>query len=113
MQSIKLVLTEDTPLQTRRARSIDPLLRSSIRAACEAVPEIAACYLLDARRPDTKDETMLLIFLQVDGEPESMDRVAEAFWAVLPDIPDRRGRMYVRSATDLPARYAGSEFYKR
>ncbi|MEW6159663.1 MAG: hypothetical protein AB1813_19715 [Verrucomicrobiota bacterium] len=108
----KIVVGSEVAIQTRRAQAVDPRLAAEIRRVCEACACIAACYLLDARRPAT-GETALLIATTLDGGSADMDAVAQQFQAMLRQFPAQAARTYIMSSAGFVATYAGSEFYVR
>jgi hypothetical protein len=107
----KFVLKSAVTIQTRRAQAVDPLLAAAIRRTCEASQHIAACYLLDARKPDT-GETGLIIAMTLDDEAAHLDLVTLEFQAMLRQFPAQALMTVIMSSASF-TEYAGSEFYIR
>jgi hypothetical protein len=112
MQAIpgKFALASDVALQTRRAQAVDAQLAGAIRRTCEGIPQLAACYLLDARKPETA-ETALLIAVTLDDEAAHMDLVAQQFQAMLRQFPTHASKTFIMSSAQFVHNYAGAEFY--
>jgi hypothetical protein len=107
----KLVLESNLTIQTRRAQAVDAQLATAIRRTCQEIPALAACYLLDAREPET-GKTALIIATTLD-EPARMDSVGERFQTMLRQFPSHAGKTYIMSSDNFAAEYAGAEFYIR
>ncbi|PYS82582.1 MAG: hypothetical protein DMF70_07840 [Acidobacteria bacterium] len=109
----RIELRSDVSLQFRRAQEVDPELAHSVRQVCEQCRHIAACYLLDARRPDTR-EMALIIALTVDDDDERyMDEIVQQFQAMLRQFPAQAPRTFIMSASSFAESYADAEFYSR
>lgn len=107
----KLVLESNVTIQTRRAQAVEAQLATAIRRTCQEIPELAACYLLDARQPET-GTTALIIAITID-EPARMDSIGEQFQRMLRQFPSHAGKTYIMSSDKFAAEYAGAEFYIR
>lgn len=105
------ILGADVPLQVRKAQNLPRELQEAVRARCLTIRELKACYLLDARRPDT-GATALLVALSLDDE-EQMQHAADTLWTVLSGFPSIGTNAYVLSATSLGDSISGGEFYIR
>lgn len=108
----KFGLDSDVALQFRSARDVDASLAEEIRRVCEHCRQIAACYLLDARRPDT-GEMAVIIAVTVDDETENMDSVAQQFQAMLRQFPAQLPSTFIMSSASFIESYADAEFYSR
>ena len=108
----KFVLTSEVTLQTRRAQAVDAQLAAAIRRTCEASPQLVACYLLDARKPET-GETALIIAVTLTDEVADMDSVGQQFQAMLRQFPSHASKTYIMSSVRFAHDYAGAEFYVR
>ena len=108
----KLRLIRKVDVQTRRAQAVDRQLARAIRSACQSNRCIAACYLLDARKPE-KDEIFLFIAVTVDDEAAHMDSVAQQFQTMLRQFPIQAQKTYIMSSARFIKRHAGTEFYSR
>ena len=108
----RLVLTSEVTIQTRSAQAVDTQLTAAIRHTCEEIPQLAACYLLDARKPET-GEVALIIAATLDDEAAHMDSVAQQFQTMLRQFPAQAGMTYIMSSARFIHEYAGSEFYVR
>jgi len=108
----KFLLTADTTFQFRRAQGLDARLAKEIRSVCEASEQINACYLLDARKPDT-EEMVLIIAVTLDEEAKYMDLVAQQFQAILQQFPIYSSKTFIMSSASFIDRYAGTEFYAK
>jgi hypothetical protein len=108
----KIELDSDVTLQFRRAQEVDPELAHAVRQVCEQCRHLAACYLLDARRPDT-GEMALIIALTVDNEEQNMDEIGQQFQAMLRQFPAQAPRTFIMSSLSFVESYAGAEFYSR
>ena len=108
----KFSLTSEVTLQTRRAQAVDSQLAAAIRRTCEAIPQLAACYLLDARKPETGD-TALIIAVTLADEAAHMDSAAQQFQTMLRQFPTHASKTYIMSSARFAHDYAGSEFYVR
>jgi hypothetical protein len=106
------VLTSEVPIQTRRAQAVDADLAAAIRGYCESIPYIIACYLLDARKPDT-DEIVLLIAVTLDDEAAHLVWVGQQFQAMLQRFPAQAGKTFITGSVEFAQSYAGTEFYVR
>ena len=108
----KFALTSEVTIQTRRAQAVDAQLAAAVRRTCEAIPQLAACYLLDARKPET-GETALIIATTLDDEAAHFDSVAQRFQAMLRQFPSQATNTYIMSSARFAPNYAGAEFYVR
>lgn len=108
----KFSLSADVPLQTRRAQAVEKSLSEAILGVCRASQEIAACYLLDARKPNT-EEIGLIIALTVSDEPHQMDQLAQRFQSMLREFPEQARKTVIMSSATFLAAYEGTEFYSR
>jgi hypothetical protein len=108
----KFALTSKVTLQTRRAQAVDAQLATAIRRTCEASPQLAACYLLDARKPET-GEMALIIAVTLADEAADMDSIAQQFQAMLRQFPTHASKTYIMSSARFARDYAGAEFYVR
>ena len=108
----KLRLISKVEVQTRRAQAVDPQLAGAIRSACQSNRCIAACYLLDARKPET-EEIVLFIAVTVDDEAAHMDSVAQQFQTMLRQFPIQAPKTFIMSSAGFIERHAGTEFYTR
>jgi hypothetical protein len=106
------VLTSETTIQTRRAQTVDAELATAIRGYCESIPYIIACYLLDARKPDT-EEIVLIIAVTLDDEAAHLVWVGQQFQAMLQRFPAQAGKTFIKGSGELTDRHAGTEFYVR
>jgi UTP-glucose-1-phosphate uridylyltransferase len=107
----KYVLGSDVMLQTRRAQAVDVQLANAIRRTCQEIPELVACYLLDARRPETGE--MALIIATTLDDAARMDSVAEEFQTMLRQFPSEASKTYIMLSGKFARDYAGAEFYVR
>ena len=110
--SNKFVLTSEVTLQTRRAQAVDAQFAAAVRRTCKATPQLAACYLLDARKPETR-ETALVIAVTLDDEAAHMDSVAQQFQAMLREFPIQAPKTVIMSSASFIDRHTGTEFYTR
>jgi hypothetical protein len=108
----KFVLSADVTIQTRRAQNLSPSLKTAIRKLCESNPSIVACFVLDARRPDTGAVALLVAVTLESGEAE-MDSIATQFQAMLRQFPEQAKSAFLTSSRQFVDQYAGSEFYVR
>ena len=108
----KSVLTSDVTFQTRRAQAVDAEFAEAVRSTCMASEHIAACYLLDARKPET-GEMVLIVALTLDDEAAGLDSVALKFQTMLHQFPAQAGKTYLMSSAGFAHDYAGAEFYVR
>ena len=108
----RIELESDVSLQFRGAQEVDPELAHAVRQVCEQCRHLAACYLLDARRPDTR-EMALIIALTVDNEEQNMDEIAQKFQAMLRQFPTQAPRTFIMSSSSFVESYAGAEIYER
>jgi hypothetical protein len=106
------VPSSDVTIQLGRPQSLDPRFTEGIQRFCQQSPQIAACYILDARRPSTGELTMI-IAVTLDDEAKQLDRVIDQLKAILPDLPSQAERTMIMGATPLLLSYAGEEFYLR
>jgi hypothetical protein len=105
-------LDSDVTLQFRRAQDVDAHFADGVRKVCERCRQIAACYLLDARRPDT-GEMAVIIAVTVDNEAENMGTVAQQFQAMLRQAPAPLPSTFIMSSSSFIESYGGAEFYSR
>ena len=109
----KLTLQSDVEIQTRRAQSVNPQFAEAIREVLKTNNEVIACYLLDARKPDS-DEIIQIIALTVENEAKDIDFVSQKLWEMmLEKFPDRVATTYIMSSATFKERYSGFEFYVR
>jgi hypothetical protein len=108
----KFILQSDEMIQTRRAQTVDPQLAGAIRQACTANSNVIACYLLDARKPNTND-IVLIIAVTVEDETKNIDLVAQQLWEMLQRFPTYLSKTFIMSSVNFRDRYFGSEFYIR
>jgi hypothetical protein len=108
----KIKLTQDVPLQTRRAQALPAPLADAIHAVCRARTEISACYVLDVRKPET-EEVGLIIAVTVDDEVRNLDEVAQAFQIALHDFPEQAHKTFIMSAVTFLPQHEGAIFYAR
>ena len=106
------VLPADLTIQTRRAQNLNPALGSAIRIFCETHKNVAVCYVLDGRRPDTGKEA-LIIAVTMDGGEIQLSSIAAAFQATLKNFPDHVANTFLMSSDAFVERYSGFEFYVR
>lgn len=106
------VLTSQTAIQTRRAQAVDAELATAIRGYCESIPYIIACYLLDARKPDT-EEIVLIIAVTLEDEAAQLVWVGQQFQAMLQRFPSHASKTFITGSSQLAQGYAGTEFYVR
>jgi hypothetical protein len=106
----KFALTSEVTLQTRRAQAVDAQLARAIRRTCEGIPQLAACYLLDAHKTET-GEAALIIAVTLADEAAHMDLVAQQFQAMLRQFPTHASKTFIMSSAQFAHRYAGAEFY--
>jgi hypothetical protein len=110
----RIPLKSSARVETCRAQSLDAELTSQIWRVCQESPEVAACNVLDFRKPDT-GQTGIFIVLTVD-EPRQMEVAAPRFIAMLEQFPPEvhAGKIFVTSSQSFDvSRYAGAEFYVR
>ena len=106
------VLTSETKIQTRRAQAVDADLATAIRGYCESIPYIVACYLLDARKPDT-EEIVLIIAVTLEDEAAQFAWVGQQFQAMLQRFPAHASKTFITGSAEFAEGYAGTEFYVR
>ena len=108
----KFALNSDVTLQTRRAQSVNPQLADAIQCTCEANQQIVACYLLDARKPET-GEIGFIIAVTLAAKTESLDSVAQQFQEMLRHFPIQARNTIIMSSEIFTDRHAGTEFYAK
>jgi hypothetical protein len=108
----KFALQSDVTIQTRRAQAVDEQLAAAVKNVCEANPQIIACYLLDARKPESGEMT-LLIALTFDDEAAQMDLAGLQFQAMLRQFPVFAPKTFIMSSRAFVKKYKGAEFYVR
>jgi hypothetical protein len=108
----RIELESDVPLQCRRAQEVDPEFARAVQRVCEQCRQVSACYLLDARRPDT-GEMALIIALTVDDEAQDMYVAAQRFQAMLHQFPAQAPKTFIMSSSSFVESYAGAELYSR
>jgi hypothetical protein len=108
----KFELTSDVTIQARRAQAVDAQLAEAVRGTCAASEHISACYLLDARKPET-GEIALIVAVTLDDEAAHMDLVAQQFQAMLRQFPAHASKTWIMSSARFAHDYAGAEFYVR
>jgi len=106
------VPSSDVTIQLGRPMSLDPRFTEGIQRYCQQTPNIAACYILDARRPATGELTMI-IAVTLDDEVSQLDGVISGLKAVLPQLPSQAEKTMITVTTPLLLSYAGEEFYLR
>ena len=106
----RLVVPADCKIQTRRAQTVCEDLSSAIRCVCLETPDILACYLLEARIPDST-ETSLIIAVTVNNESRNLGRVAESMQQMLRQFPEEACNTVIMSSSQFVEKYRGSEFY--
>jgi len=106
------VPSSEVTIQLGRPQSLDPRFTEGIQRFCQASPHIAACYILDARRPATGELTMI-IAVTLDDEASQLDGVISALKAVLPQLPAQAEKTMITATTPILQSYAGDEFYLR
>src|SRR5437763_1045583 len=106
------VPSSEVTIQLGRPLSLDPRFTEGIQRFCGETPQIAACYILDARRPSTGELTMI-IAVTLDDETSQLNGVIEQFKALLPNLPSQAERTMITATTPLLREYAGEEFYLR
>ena len=109
----KSELTSDVSLQCRRAQEVDPELAHAVRRVCEQCRHLAACYLLDARRPDTGDMALIIALTVDDDDERYIDEIGQQFQAMLRQFPTQAPRTFIMSSASFVEGYAGTEFYER
>lgn len=108
----KIELDSDVSLQVRRAQEIDPEFARAVRGVCEQCSQVAVCYLLDARRPDT-GEMALMIALTIDDEEQNMGEIVQQFQAMLRQFPAQAPMTFIMSSSSFVESYTEAEFYSR
>lgn len=108
----KFTLQSDITIQTRRAQAVDPQFAEAIRQVLRANNKVIACYLLDARKPNSEEITQI-IALTVEDEAENLDVVSQQLWEMLQKFPSRATKTFMMSSVNFKDRYFGSEFYIR
>src|SRR5437660_9019141 len=106
------VPSSDVTIQLGRPMSLDPRFTEGIQRFCQETPHIAACYVLDARRPATGELTMI-IAVTLDDEATQLETVISGFKAVLPQLPSQAEKALITGTTPLLLSYAGEGFYLR
>jgi len=91
---------------------VDAHLKGAIRKVCKANNNIIACYLLDGRKPESK-EIILIIAVTVEDETNKMDFVAQQLWEMLQQFPRQASKTFIMSSSPFKDSYNGSEFYIR
>jgi hypothetical protein len=107
---LKFALKAEVAVQTRKAQAVDGKLAAAIKKVCEANRQIIACYLLDARKPDS-GEMDFIIALTLDDEAAHMDLVALQFQAMLRQFPVFGPKTFIMSSAAFAEKYEGAEFY--
>jgi hypothetical protein len=98
----------------RRAQSLNADLSSEIWRVCQETPEVAACYVLDFEKQDTR-QSGIFVVLAVD-DPRQMEAAAPRFIQMLQQFPSEMhvGKIFVASSETVDvSRFAGAEFYVR
>jgi hypothetical protein len=108
----RIELESDITLQFRLAEEVDSELARAVQRVCEQCRQVSACYLLDARRPDT-GEMALIIALTVDDEAQDMDVAAHQVQTILRQFPAQAPKTFIMSSASFVESYAGAEFYSR
>lgn len=105
------VVSEDTPVQTRRAQAISPPYEEAIRLACRCESGVFAAYVLDMRQPGREGQ-WLLIELALD-DPKRMPEIAENFATALKSFADWKLTLLRLADVETMERMKGTEFYLR
>ena len=92
--------------------SLDPRFTEGIQRFCQETPHIAACYILDVRRPATGELTMI-IAVTLDDEASQLDETINRLKALLPQLPSQAERTMITATTPMLLSYAGEEYYRR
>jgi len=108
----KFALQSDVEIQTRRAQSVDPQFAEAIRDVLKENNKVIACYLLDARKPDS-EEMIQIIALTVEDDEKDIDFVSQQLWEMLQKFPDHVATTFMMSSVSFEEQYSGSEFYVR
>ena len=108
----RFTLQSDITIQTRRAQAVEPQFADAIRQVLKMNHKVIACYLLDARKPDT-EEIIQIVALTIEDEINNIDIVAQQLWEMLQKFPDRTLKTFMMSSVNFRDRYLGSEFYIR
>src|SRR5260370_39068443 len=108
----KIELDSDVTLQFCLTEEVDPELAHAVQRVCEQCRQVSACYLLDARRPDTR-ETALIIALTVDDEAQDMDVAARQGQAILRQFAAQAPKTFIIASSSFLETYAGTELYSR
>jgi len=106
------VPSSDVTIQLGRPQSLDPRFTEGIQRFCQASPHIAACYIVDARRPSTGEVTMI-IAVTLDDEAKQLDGIIGQFKGILSELPSQAERTMITATTPMLLSYAGEEFYRR
>ena len=104
--------SSEVTIQLGRPMSLDPRFTEGIQRFCLQTPQIAACYILDARRPATGELTMI-IAVTLDDEAKQLADVITAFKNLLPELPSQAERTMITATTPMLLNYAGEEYYRR
>jgi hypothetical protein len=104
--------SSEVTIQLGRPQSLDPRFTEGIQAFCRQTPQIAACYILDARRPAT-DELTMIIAVTLDDEASQLDGVISGFKTVLAQLPYQAEKTVISAATPILLHYAGEAYYSR
>ena len=108
----KFALQWDVTMQTRKAQAVDPQFAEAIGQVLRVNNKVIACYLLDARKPNS-EEIIQIIALTVEDEAKDLDIVAQQLWEMLQKFPDHVTKTFMMSSVNFRDRYVGSEFYIR
>ena len=109
----RIELESDVRLQCRRAQEVDPDLARAVRQVCEQCSHLAACYILDARRPDTGDMALIIALTVDDDDERHIDEIGQQFQAMLRQFPTQAPKTFIMSSSSFVESYAGAEFYER
>jgi len=102
----------EVTIQLDRPMSLDPRFTEGIQRFCQDTPQIAACYILDARRPATGELTMI-IAVTLDDDAKQLDGIINLFKALLAQLPSQAERTMITGTTPMLLSYAGEEYYRR
>ncbi len=108
----RFTLQSDITIQARRAQAVEPQFADAIRQVLKMNNKVIACYLLDARKPDSEN-IIQIIALTIEDEINNIDVIAQQLWEMLQKFPDRALKTFVMSSVNFRDTYFGSEFYIR
>ena len=107
-----LVLTDEVAMQTRLARDVDPAFMAKLAETCQAIDNVSACYVLDARRAGSEQQ-ILFIAVRVDNDPEGLHEAAPRLWEAVRAFPKVAANAAIGSAANFEELYEGHETYVR